>query len=918
MRGRKLACSIFALFIGLIFMSNLAAAASVSFTGQTPADNSSVNANSTYVNVSSSYSGGTHYALLDWNNSLVGWWRLEQGNGTLFIDETGRNNGTCGAGSCPTFNSSGIFNGSYQFDGVSQYVTMGDRADFKITNQNFSYCFWANIRSSTAANFYPAGKGAASSYAPYVFWFAASGNAVKMLVGASGCGTWLQSTSMSSTWAPDVWQHWCFVKSGAVTYMYRNSTQVGTYTMTSDSICDNTVPFEIGAGAGTGFVNSTIDETVFFRRALNAQEIKALYNASASQYYNNFTNLSLGSYSFRAYAVDAAGNKNSTETRTVNIANGAILSATLSLPIGGYTTSTSDSVNITFQCNSTDNSGLANISLYITDSSNQSFALNKTTNITGTSNSTSWAVILPVGNYTWNCRAGNSAGNYTFAPANRTIRIDYSPDMVYPIFSNYWDNNATLTGSGRALFNVTVQNANGTVYLNINGQAIRATNLSASVYNASYDLSSAGNYVYNWTAYGNGTMKNLNGTASFYYIVHSISIANFYQYPLNVLPGQKVYSYCTANSTRNASSQLTNAISYKNNASSSWQSANSTYLPRRIVWSIGDSITKGSPNYNPSLPAGPSNPVNSSYQYWLDYYMNSNASGLDGSGISVYNKGAGSDTCLGMAGRFNSSVGNDSIVILMCGINDFSLGRNYTQAEDSVRVIYAEAVAKNDSLIILEVIPDSNGMFCGNLTPFNAWLNSNFSGNPNVTVVATHAIMSNGNYCYYNSSLYVDGVHPNIPGHQVISKAIQNALNGQYYESWAANITIPSGENSSSYDFGCNVSDGVASAYSANYKSVNITSIPSIAILSPANSNNNRTILVNISSSGSYIWFTNASGQNESYTTPVYRVWNEGSNTIYAYTNDSAGNVNSTSTTFNVNTAFPSVSIVSTTTELSW
>ena len=70
----------------------------------------------------------------------------------------------------------------------------------------------------------------------------------------------------------------------------------------------------------------------------------------------------------------------------------ALPNVTLVSPENGHYHDTSDAVNITFTCNATDTEGLANISLYITNSSNESFSLNQTTNITETSNSTSRSV----------------------------------------------------------------------------------------------------------------------------------------------------------------------------------------------------------------------------------------------------------------------------------------------------------------------------------------------------------------------------------------------------------------------------------------------------------------------------------------------------------------------------------------------
>jgi len=78
-----------------------------------------------------------------------------------------------------------------------------------------------------------------------------------------------------------------------------NTTQI-TYTL-------------IGAYSSLyNYFNGTIDEVMIFNRSLSADEIKALYNASAYKYHHNFTNLTNGTHTFTGYAVDRAGNINDT------------------------------------------------------------------------------------------------------------------------------------------------------------------------------------------------------------------------------------------------------------------------------------------------------------------------------------------------------------------------------------------------------------------------------------------------------------------------------------------------------------------------------------------------------------------------------------------------------------------------------
>jgi hypothetical protein len=69
--------------------------------------------------------------------------------------------------------------------------------------------------------------------------------------------------------------------------------------------------------ANIGYFNGKIDEVRIHNRALSPEEIKASYNAGINRLYHNFTNLSEGVYSYRAYAQNSLGNLNQTETRTL-------------------------------------------------------------------------------------------------------------------------------------------------------------------------------------------------------------------------------------------------------------------------------------------------------------------------------------------------------------------------------------------------------------------------------------------------------------------------------------------------------------------------------------------------------------------------------------------------------------------------
>ena len=94
-------------------------------------------------------------------------------------------------------------------------------------------------------------------------------------------------------------------------------------------------------------------------------------------------------------------------------------------------------------------------------------------------------------------------------------------DNEYPVFSSYYDNNASLTGSGIALFNVTMLSTNGSVFLEINGTNYTATNLTANVYNTSVNFTISGTWNYYWGAWGNGSSANYNTSVVRSYTVNA-------------------------------------------------------------------------------------------------------------------------------------------------------------------------------------------------------------------------------------------------------------------------------------------------------------------------------------------------------------------------------------------------------------
>ena len=286
----------------------------INFTNPTPASGSNTTNRSFVVNVSSS-DVSDHYTFIDFDKSLVGWYRLEN---DINDSSSYGNNGTCS--NCPIYNSSGKWNGSYTFDGMNDYISLGSPATLSLTN--FTISTWFKLNSNYNFRQWLFSKTDASSPANGKIDFALTNQTPtgkNKLVGQIYDSSYksIQGTTLLNI---NQWYHAVFSYDGINFSLYINGALDNSSAYTG-TFSGSTSPVRIGAQiAGINYtLNGSIDDVMLFNRSLSYNEIASLYNASANKYLNNFTNLSSGLHTFKAYAVDAAGNKNETEERNVTI-----------------------------------------------------------------------------------------------------------------------------------------------------------------------------------------------------------------------------------------------------------------------------------------------------------------------------------------------------------------------------------------------------------------------------------------------------------------------------------------------------------------------------------------------------------------------------------------------------------------------
>ncbi|RLG14117.1 MAG: hypothetical protein DRN71_03610, partial [Candidatus Nanohalarchaeota archaeon] len=109
----------------------------IRFTPPTKQDGATISKNHTYINTTV-YDTSDATAFVDWNQSLIGWWRFNHEpdeNVTFFRDwSTYANNATCSGGNCPNNTASGKFANALLFDGHDDYLNCGNDSSLNIIN----------------------------------------------------------------------------------------------------------------------------------------------------------------------------------------------------------------------------------------------------------------------------------------------------------------------------------------------------------------------------------------------------------------------------------------------------------------------------------------------------------------------------------------------------------------------------------------------------------------------------------------------------------------------------------------------------------------------------------------------------------------------------------------------------------------
>jgi len=148
---------------------------------------------------------------------------------------------------------------------------------------------------------------------------------------------------------------------------------------------------------------------------------------------------------------------------------------------------------VLFNCSTFDNLNLANVSLYITNSTNSSFVLNQTTNVSGVSSSANWTLGLSNGNYTWGCLVADNVGFNNWSVNNFSLTVnstaDEDGDGLADLSDTLLYNESNVTKSGLTRLNITIGgNSTSGTYTGV--QKIEFYDDNAIMINFSHNFSS--------------------------------------------------------------------------------------------------------------------------------------------------------------------------------------------------------------------------------------------------------------------------------------------------------------------------------------------------------------------------------------------------------------------------------------------
>jgi hypothetical protein len=200
-------------------------------------------------------------------NGLVGWWKFDEGSGTVAYDSSGNgNDGNLTNG--PTW-TTGKIGGALNFDGEDDLVTIN--GNWPSTNSPRTISVWFYTINTHNGNIFTFGDGARNNTRFSVLTnYGGNGNLYF-------CGQGNDASFGSMTF--NQWRHLSVIySSNLITAFVDNQLSAN---VSKNLNTDGSMPLIVGSNSLTRddeFFSGKIDDVRIYDRALSAEEVQALYN----------------------------------------------------------------------------------------------------------------------------------------------------------------------------------------------------------------------------------------------------------------------------------------------------------------------------------------------------------------------------------------------------------------------------------------------------------------------------------------------------------------------------------------------------------------------------------------------------------------------------------------------------------------
>jgi len=234
------------------------------------------------------------------NGSLVGYWSFDADSLTKAYDLTGfDNDGTYTGNAFANQTCDSGYDGCAQFDGTGDYISFNDDDSLDL-HDNFSISYWVYLPVAPDDYDYSIAKwvttGNQRSYVAVIdtnrkfnFWHSSDGSNYKTTGGP-----------ISADAIPlNEWTHIAFTFNNGTTNIYLNGVTSNGGGSAYSSVYAGTAPTEFAKGqTAARYFNGSLDEVMFFKKALNFSQISDIYNNQSARFKDtgtatlNNTNLS--------------------------------------------------------------------------------------------------------------------------------------------------------------------------------------------------------------------------------------------------------------------------------------------------------------------------------------------------------------------------------------------------------------------------------------------------------------------------------------------------------------------------------------------------------------------------------------------------------------------------------------------------